>query len=105
VTITVRIHPSAMRQASAAVRWWVRNRPRAPDLLRTELARALAAIEHAPRSGPPCTELGPEFAAVRRMLMPRTRYYVFYVYDEEAARVDVVAVWSNLRGTPPPLPR
>ncbi len=62
-------------------------------------------LERSPRSGRLCADMGADFATVRRVLMLKVHHYIFYVYDADAARVDVVAVWSNFRGGPPPLPR
>jgi hypothetical protein len=35
--------------------------------------------------------------------MPRTRYHVYYITDDPAARVWILAVWHAARGERPPL--
>lgn len=40
---------------------------------------------------------------VRRALLPRTRYHVYYVHDIERDEVVVLALWSALRRRAPPL--
>jgi len=41
---------------------------------------------------------------MRRILMPRTRYHVYYVVADEERRVLVHAVWHTARGRGPRLP-
>jgi plasmid stabilization system protein ParE len=38
---------------------------------------------------------------LRRWLLSRSRYHVYYVHDEVAGEVVVLAVWSALRRRPP----
>jgi plasmid stabilization system protein ParE len=40
---------------------------------------------------------------VRRMLLPRTQYCVYYFIDETARLVTVLAVWHTARGRGPKL--
>jgi hypothetical protein len=41
---------------------------------------------------------------MRRILMPRTRYHVYYVVAEDERLVLVHAVWHTARGQGPKLP-
>ena len=72
--------------------WWRENRPAAPDLFTNEIDRACLALEDTPGLGVPY-EPKP---GVRRLLLRRTHYYVYFVQNPEA--VVVVAVWSTFRG-------
>ncbi|HKC83500.1 MAG TPA: hypothetical protein VKD46_05840, partial [bacterium] len=35
---------------------------------------------------------------MRRLLLPGTRYHLYYVYDQEASECVILAVWSAVRG-------
>lgn len=85
----------ALREAKEATVWWHANRPYAPDLFDEELARAVARALAAPASGAPLD------SGKRRMLLTRTRYMM--VYKVVAGDVEVLSVWSTLRGKPPRL--
>lgn len=54
-------------------------------------------------------ETGVEFDAatkpgIRRLLLERSRYHVYYTSDAASGVVVVLAVWSAVRGRRPPLP-
>ena len=89
------------REASAQARqidaWWRRNRRTAPELFVRELGRAVDALEAMPGLG---VRYAPK-PGVRRLLLERTRYHVYFAADAE--RVYVIAVWSALRGRGPAL--
>lgn len=81
--------------------WWRQNRPSATSLFTDELGEALRLLQHAPAAGEsfgPWAEYG-----VRRLLLPRTRYHVYYACDRDMVVVQVLAIWSSLRGKPPSL--
>ena len=89
-------------EAHAQVRtvdvWWRENRLAAPDLFSTELRLALTALEQMPTLGTPY-EAGTK--KVRRLLLRRTHYHVYFV--EQNAALYIVAVWSAFRGRGPSL--
>jgi plasmid stabilization system protein ParE len=95
--------PEAREQARDAARWWRENRPSAPRLFADEIRRALVLIGSAPIIGVRYAHDG--VANVRRVLLPTTRFHIYYVHDEAARAVDVVAVWSAVRGRRPPIGR
>lgn len=76
--------------------WWRENRPAAPDLFTTELDQALAKLEQSPTIG---SRYEAGVRSVRRLLLRRTHYYLYFVDREE--RLQVVAVWSVYRGRGP----
>ena len=101
--VGIRTTPQAEAQALAAAAWWRRNRPAAPDLFTNELAGAFDLLARAP-------EIGHRFRhsrvpGVRRLMLPGTRYHVYYVYDEEGSECVILAVWSAVRGRAPRLRR
>lgn len=92
---------AAREQIRAVDDWWVTNRPAAPSLFRDELDAALALLASAP-------DIGPRFRrarrkGVRRLLLRRSRFHVYYVHDRRHAVVLVLAVWGATRGHGPPL--
>jgi len=85
----------AEEQLGEASAWWAEIRPSAPTLLDQELARALDQIGAAPLSGQPYRR------GTRRLLLERTRYAL--IYRTHASHVEIVGLWSMLRGKPPRL--
>jgi plasmid stabilization system protein ParE len=92
---------SAREHAERVQRWWLEHRAAAPDLFEAELAAALQQLADFPRIGPPY--LHPRARGIRRLLMPRCRYHLYYRLDADASVVTVVAIWYSQRGVGPPL--
>ncbi|NOT25447.1 MAG: type II toxin-antitoxin system RelE/ParE family toxin [Acidobacteria bacterium] len=95
----VRTTPEADAQVRAIDGWWRQHRTAAPALFFDELEAAFSLISHAP-------DLGHSYrrspiAGTRRVLLPRTRYHVYYVPLDGV--VVVLAVWYAKRGNGPPL--
>jgi plasmid stabilization system protein ParE len=82
--------------------WWAANRPKAPGLLLDELGAAKERLERFPEAGRIMRRRG--FPGLRRVILPRTRYHVYYRYFPERDEVWVVAVWAAVRGRGPRLP-
>lgn len=87
----------ADREATRAVGWWAKNRPATPRLLRQEIAEAIELVRAAPSMG---TVWKP---GVRRLVLERTRYHVYYSVEASPDRIRVLAVWSSVRGRAPRL--
>lgn len=96
----IEIAPRALREAERSAGWWRENRPASRDLFEKELREALERIKAFP-------QLGSAYQAMaglehRRLLMPETRYHVYYrVAGPDLVRV--VAIWSSVRGRGPEL--
>jgi plasmid stabilization system protein ParE len=101
MTPRVTLSPRAKGEIEAIDRWWRANRPAAPRLFRQELAAALDLVVIARRSGH--RYWGSPVPRVRRVLLRSTRYHVYYVV--RTAEIEVLAVWSAVRGTGPDLRR
>jgi plasmid stabilization system protein ParE len=100
VTRRVRVSADAEAQLRAIRTWWVANRPATFDLFDREVDAAIAAIGSSPATFPIYHhEAG---ADVRRIILPKTRYAMYFA--EEAGVVLIVAVWHGARGRGPPLP-
>lgn len=93
----VELSDEARAEVERADAWWRENRPAAPDLFANELDQALIALEGAPGIG---VRYEPK-PSVRRLLLQRTSYHLYFV--AQADRVYVVAVWSAYRGRGPEL--
>jgi plasmid stabilization system protein ParE len=91
----------AQRQILAAAKWWAENRPAAPALLREELESAYALIASLPFAG----EAVPHsrIVGLRRVLLSRTQYHVYYVAPNDEGVIAVLALWHTSRGKGPPL--
>ena len=92
----------AEQQLRDVDRWWVTNRQAAPDLFLNELDRAIDLLSELP-------EIGPKFQrtnriGIRRLLLRRSKYWVYYLYDAKRAIVYILAIWSTFRGSDPHLP-
>jgi plasmid stabilization system protein ParE len=97
----IALTPTARKQLRLAVAWWREHRPENPGLLEDEVAEAGAALTDAPLSGALHMQAG--IQGVRRMLLPRTQYFLYYRVDAAKHVVRVIAVWRAMRGTGPPL--
>lgn len=75
------------------------NRPAAPDLFLQEFAECFTTLGHAPHIGRSYRQS--PVSGMRRFLLKRTRYYVYYVAGEEDVRV--LAVCHAQRKVGPPL--
>lgn len=98
---TVRVAPKARTQIRTVNGWWVEHRPYNPSLFREELAAAAAQLRYSPRAAPLYESAN--FAEVRRVILPRTRYHLYYVVDEPRQSVRVLAIRHAARGAGPAL--
>ena len=77
------------------------KRPSAEDLFDRELSDTLSLIGEVPDIGHRYRRA--RIPGLRRMLLKRSRYHVYYVHDEKQQAVVVLAVWSAVRGRGPSL--
>ena len=96
---TLYVVPAALDEADDANLWWRANRLSAPDLFEDELRAAFRDLLEHPQLGRPYPT--PPYPDTRRSEMPRTRYAVYYRFDEARDHIDVVAIWSTRRGRGP----
>lgn len=97
----LRIAPRAEGHIRTVSAWWRKHRPAAPLLFALEVADALELLAAMPT-------LGVYYAqrrgrTIRRLLLPRSRYHIYFTYDETADVVEVRAVWHAMRGRGPSL--
>jgi plasmid stabilization system protein ParE len=98
VGLGVAVTARATTQTQRALRWWRDNRAAAPDLLEQELRNVLALVAAAPTLGAVARD--PRIKGVRRVLLRRTRYHVYYRADAAAGRLEVLALWHASRRDP-----
>ena len=79
--------------------WWRRNRLAATDLFAVEFASAIDMLATHPGVSAPVPRR--KFKGLRRFLLRSTRYHVYYVATDRV--VTVLAVWSAVRGSGPPI--
>ena len=91
----------AARQIESAAEWWRENRQDSPDALSDELVRTLELITVQPGVGLPA--LNARLSGVRRVLLPRVGYFLFYRVVTERQLVEILAFWHAKRGSGPKL--
>jgi plasmid stabilization system protein ParE len=91
----------ADRHIRAAAKWWAKNRASAPMMLAEELELAFGLIEQFPHAGEeiPHRQISP----LRRVLLARSQYHLYYTVFVEDDVVEVLALWHTSRGRPPRL--
>lgn len=94
----VELSEEAHAQVKEIDAWWRENRLAAPDLFTHELDQAVLMLEQSPTVGSRY-EAGAK--SVRRVLLRRTHYYLYFVDRDDS--LYVVAVWSVYRGRGPKL--
>ena len=96
--MNVELSEEAEGQVDEIDTWWRAHRLAAPDLFANELEEALADLSDTPSLG---TIYEAETETVRRLLLRRTHYHLYFVPEPD--RIYVVAVWSAFRGSGPHL--
>ena len=76
--------------------WWREHRPAAPDLFLTELEQTLQLLSGMPG-------IGVSYRGIRRILMRRARFFLYYAIDEEAREVEIQSIGHASRGIGPRL--
>ena len=99
IVVTARAKREILRIAD----WWTTERIQAPDLFQRELRAALELLRSLPNCGRRCEV--PGFEGVRRLLLRRTGYHLYYEWDEGTRRIVLRAIRHTSRGptgdTPP----
>ncbi len=98
MTYSVIVVAKAQRQADRFDLWWRTHRAAAPDLFQEEFDHAVNSLTTFPDRGQLYAARG---KPVRYLILPKTRYLVYYRVDDARAQVRVLAVRSGLRGTQP----
>ena len=93
------VAPRARGQIKAIDDWWRVNRETSPEVFVAELEHAVSRLRIVPSIGHP----HPSRPGVRKLLLPRSQYHVYYEIHSDAEEVQVLAVWYTGRGSEPEL--
>ena len=99
MALTVRIKPRAQREIERAAEWWAENRLAAPGAIREDLELALALLMLEPGVGTQVET--PRVEVVRRLHLPRVRYFIYCRVRRND--LEVIAFWHASRGEGPAL--
>ena len=99
MTLRVKVSARAASQIRKAAEWWAENRPAAPGAVRTDIGEALALLAQQPGIG--TAYEGARTKGVRRLLVGRIRYFIYYHVTPDT--LEVLAVWHVSRGKQPSL--
>jgi plasmid stabilization system protein ParE len=95
----LRVTPIAEQQIREAADWWRHHRRGAYALFGEQLQRGFELATTQPNAGVRAHDL--VLAGVRRLLLSRIRYHLYYTVQGDV--VEVLALWHGSRGTPPPI--
>lgn len=87
------------RLVAEALAWWKRRRTAAPRKLSDEIRAARTRLSQFPSSAPSSPAHVDGF---RRVLLPATRYHLYYVVEEDRREVWVLLLWHGNREEPDP---
>jgi plasmid stabilization system protein ParE len=97
MTLSVKVSNRAASHIRQAAEWWEQNRPAAPGAVRKDIGEALALLATQPGIG--AAYQGAKTKDVRRLLVGRIRYFIYYRPTRET--LEVLAVWHISRGKQP----
>jgi len=93
----VTFSPRARRQIRAAANWWEEHRDKAPEAFDQDLSSAVESLATTPFLA--ATPVRSRKPGIRRMLLERIRYYLYYrVFSND--EVEIVAIWHASRRPP-----
>jgi len=90
---------TAEEQIGEAADWWAEHRPKAPELFAEEIERGFVVLATFPLTG--AVYAASPVPGVRRLLLRRCGYHLYYSVDEEGEVVAVRALWHAARGRGP----
>jgi len=96
--VKVKVTRRAERRIEIVDRFWRENRLAAPDLFKEELTVAELRLSQEPYAGRACLIGGKQ---LRRLLLPRTEQWVYYVVRARQGLVVVQTIWGARRGRDP----
>ena len=99
--LQVEVSAGAAGQIREAEAWWRTNRHKAPNAIREELERASALVAAQPDIGSRARNV--KLAGVRRILLARIRYHLYYRVSEAPRQIEILGFWHASRGSHPPI--
>ena len=101
MSFRVELSPQARAQIATINLWWAENRPAAPTLVAAEFETAIQQLTTSPESGRLHDRRNQ--AHVRKVLLPRSRYHLYYEVEPASRLVTILAIWPLSRGQGPEL--
>ena len=101
MSFRVELSPQARAHIAAINLWWAENRPAAQTLVAAEFQTAIQQLATSPESGRLHDRR--RQVHVKKLLMPRSRYQLYYEVDLATRLVTILAVWHVSRGQGPAL--
>ena len=98
---TVVVVADADEQLLVIHEWWIINRSSSPTLVIDEFERCVSLLVGSPDIGTPFRRTS--VPGVRRLVMTKTKHFVYYVHDGTNAVVYILAVWGAPKSGSPPL--
>ena len=96
-----KVAPAAAQQIRTAAEWWLKNRTKAPTAFAEDLEAAFTLIQALPNAGERVQH--PTIPSVRRILLGRVHYHLYYSVLVEESVVEILALWHTSRGSSPRL--
>ena len=92
---------TADSQVETIESWWRENRPAALEMFSRELGSAVRLLETSPLIGKAYPQA--PIPEIRRLLIGRSRYHLYWEVDLASRTVTVLAAWYAGRGSGPRL--
>lgn len=93
---SIQILDRARRELATDIAWWRINRPAAPNAIREELTKARELLSRNPEAGPAAED----HPGIRRLLLIRVSYHLYYRVNHAARQVEILAFWHTRRMPP-----
>jgi plasmid stabilization system protein ParE len=90
----------AAQQIRTAAEWWLKSRSKSPNAFAEDLEAAFTLIQELPNAGEAVQH--PTILNVRRILLGRVHYHLYYSVSTKESVVEVLALWHTSRGSAPP---
>lgn len=99
MALCVKVSARAASHIRRAAEYWAENRLAVPGAVQTDIGDALALLAEHPGLG--AAYQGVRTEGVRRLLVGRIRYFIYYRATHDT--LDILAVWHVSRGMQPVL--
>ena len=93
--LALQVTRRAAREIRVASKWWDENRPAAPDAFRDAIDKAFELICTQPNIGAFAGNV--KLPGVRRLLLSKVQYYLYYRVKDKQRAVEVVSLWHTSR--------
>lgn len=98
-TVQVDFTRRAASEVAEAKSWWSEHRPAAPGAIGDDLERALQLLAVQPSVGAKAAST--RFPGVRRVLLERVGYHVYYRFEARRRVLTILAFWHSRSGEGP----